>query len=241
MQRFLMACALSFIGSLVSLEMGAYWWVGLIGGFVAGYIGYDAHCAAGVISLAFTETCKKVHMPSVHITKGRAKLMFYGFGAGASMMMTALIIFLGGASLTEKINPFLCVSFYYLVAIPSLICGLICMLPSKAGDLEHASKIIKTAHPIPFFCWTLPRYIIWVIARIPSAMAIGYRFCSAFICTTFKYVHSNARLLFGIDVAIGVAVGHYTGSALIGGLAGGAWWLLDWHLISVKVMGLKAA
>ncbi|OGM95699.1 hypothetical protein A2333_00350 [Candidatus Wolfebacteria bacterium RIFOXYB2_FULL_49_7] len=236
-----MACALSFIGSLVSLELGAYWWAGLALGFVAGYIGYDARSIVSAISLAFTETCKKVSMPSVHIPKERAKLMFYGFGAGASAMMTAMLTFFGCGFLSEGVNPFLCASYFTAVAIPSLICGLLCMVPSEANNLEHASKIIKVAHPIPFFCWTLPRGIIWVIVRIPTAVAIAYRFCATFICTTFKYVHSNARLLFGIDVAIGVAVGHYTGSALLGGLAGGAWWLLDWHLISVKVMGLKAA
>lgn len=75
----------------------------------------------------------------------------------------------------------------------------------------------------------------------PMANQHAWRICPAFAARAFHFIHANARLLFGIDVAIGVAVGHYTGSTLVGGLAGGCWWLFDWHLISVKVMGLKAA
>ena len=235
MQRFLMACALSFIWSLVSLEMGAYWWVGLIGGFVAGYIGYDARGAVNAVSRAWA-VAQNGALTS-RLPKERLRLCCYLFGAGASTTLSLIIFFFILGMMTGTLHK---ISFDAL-GVFSLLMSAIFAIPDRCDNIASASKWIMVTHPILLFFWHIPRGFIWAIARIPAGAAIAYRFCSSFICTTFKYVHSNARLLFGIDVAIGVAVGYYTGSALIGGLAGGAWWLLDWHLISVKVMGLKAA
>jgi len=235
MQRFLMACALSFIWSLVSLELGSLWWIGLISGFVAGYIGYDARGAADAVSRAWVVAQSGVL--TSQLPKERLRLCCYLFGGGASVMLSIItLFFIVGVTkgILHKVP-------FEALGVFSLFMSAIYAIPARCDNIASASKCIMATHPIPLFFWHIPRGFIWVIARIPTAGAIAYLFCSSFICTTFKYVHSNARLLFGIDVAIGVAVGYYTGSALIGGLAGGIWWLLDWHLISIKVMGLKAA
>lgn len=234
MKRFLLACALSFIGSVIALELGAYWWAGLALGFVAGYLGYDLSEVVTAVPRAWKAARLYINGPPV--SKDQLRLAFYGFGAGVSLMANFLVLIFAVDYFHGFARP-----PHLFAAISSLLIGAVGTIPSKIDTIEGHKKIIIAVHPIPLFFWWVPRGIVWVIKRIPSALAIIGRFCKTFIVHVFRYVHSNARLLFGIDVAIGVAVGHFTGSALLGGLAGGAWWLLDWHLVSIKIMGVKPA
>ena len=79
-----------------------------------------------------------------------------------------------------------------------------------------------------------------ILPRVhPETRLYAWRLCPAFVARAFHFIHSNARLLFGIDVVIGTAIGYHTGNVWLGGLAGGCWWLFDWHLISVKIMDIK--
>lgn len=223
-----MAFVFSFIGSFIALELGAWWWVGLAFGFAAGYVGYDVRAFGSGIARAFAETRK------VFVSKETLRLAFHAFGCVISLFASFLVLLLGA----DYFSGFSDNSLYYFVGSAGLCIGLLFMTPGGGESITLYEKIIMIIHPIPLFLWVLPRGIWWLIAKgIPLAL----RFCKSFIATAYRYVHSNARLLFGIDIAIGVAVGYYTGNALLGGLAGGCWWLLDWHLISVRVMGLKAA
>ena len=227
MQRFLMACLLSITGSVIALELGAWWWVGLTLGFAAGFVGYDVRGFVGGVSRAFAE------MRKGSASKETLRIAFYAYGVVESAFASFLVLLF----VLDCLGGFIAIVPYGSLGIFFLLFGLIFTQPAKDETLEEHAKNIMRIHPIPLFFWRVPCGILWIIARIPRII----QFCGTFIATAFRYVHSNARLLFSIDVAIGVAIGYYTGNALLGGLAGGCWWLLDWHLISVRYMGLKAA
>lgn len=125
---------------------------------------------------------------------------------------------------------------FLLACALSLMGSSVALTPggSLFFDLFLSFSIAYLWHTFPSSDGLIPR-------TCAKARLHVWRFCPAFIARIFHFVHSNARLLFGIDVAIGVAVGHFTGNALLGGLAGGAWWLLDWHLVSIKLLGVKPA
>ncbi len=57
--------------------------------------------------------------------------------------------------------------------------------------------------------------------------------------TVFILIHSNERLLCMVDAAIGVAVFHFTGNNIfLGMLAGGALGVINYEIISVRLLKL---
>lgn len=106
-----------------------------------------------------------------------------------------------------------------------------------------------------FWFWTAPRfcYQLWredilpalreKVPKIPGAIhsisarslwllgkaaVVSGRFC----WHLYKLIHTEERWLVSVDIACGVAVGYFLGSAVIGGLAGGAFWLADYALVA---------
>lgn len=249
-ERILVACLLSFIGTLIAKQLGFYWWGGLIFGFGTGYLGYDFRAVLAAIPVAFSKACDGVTGP--WITKEQIsrffRFSFYTFGGNTSIAFTFVGIILGLLHLAGKIpgtplEVFQATSFISagFAIVWSLMGFMTHEMRSDNIDahIEEMRLGVKFFHPLSLFCYTIPRFIIPAMLWLAKAIEVTCEFGCKFVGYLFTSIHSTPRLLFGIDVAIGVAIGYYTGNALIGGLAGGAWWLLDWHLISVKWMKLQ--
>ena len=85
--------------------------------------------------------------------------------------------------------------------------------------------------PITLF-WHLPRGIIFVARRFPEfakwfvagcwlvAREWG-SFCGKFFWKLFLLIHSEMRILCGVDAMIGAVIGYFVGSAAMGALYGG--------------------
>lgn len=249
MQRFLLACSLSCICSIIALSIGgSFWWIGLLLGFVIGYLGYDIPETIIGIRHAFKKVrdLAKIQIPYREIITGAALLL----GAYASMSATIFYFFMTFPLIGLANESIGYSRFVWAATVMSLVLGLVAIgaalaIPSVVPSTEDINKryisIIKYGNPFSLLFWVIPRSIVWTVARTPSAVATAYRFCQTFIAAAYRSIHSDARVLFGIDVAIGTAIGYATNSALIGGLAGGCWWLLDWHLISVKLLRITPA
>ena len=247
MERIFFAFLLSFVGAIVAKQFEALWWIGLIFGFISGYIGYDIRSFLGAIPVALASSCAEVgtFIPTTGRLKRFACCAFYTFGAG---VCTGLICF-GAISLL--IFPLTHVSECLLMAsYGGFFMGifLVWMTPSDsktdAGTqmhIEDMSTIIRWMHPIPFAIRTLPLGIFYSLRVVAWITEKGSELGWRFLYHLYRLVHSHERVLFGLDVALGVAIGHYSGNALLGGFAGAAWWILDWHVISVKLMRAQPA
>lgn len=246
-ERIFLSFLLSFAGSIIARQLGALWWAGLIAGFVTGYIGYDVRGLIRAIPIAFSRASDRP-VSSVKIKDWIANLAhctFYTFGAGASAIFTActlISLFALGTSGFYDILPW--------IGITSLLSSvaLIFVSWSTASNPEHRalhvafmSHGILWLHPITFALRTVPIFIFHVLQAIAWVTEEGSELACCFIRQLFLLVHSHKRVLFGIDVAIGVAIGHYTNNAILGGLAGMAWWIFDWHVVSLRYLKLEEA
>jgi hypothetical protein len=59
-----------------------------------------------------------------------------------------------------------------------------------------------------------------------------------FLKRIFILIHSDMRVLCGLDSALGAAIGYYFGNAIIGALAGGVLGVFNYKIISQKVLRL---
>lgn len=100
---------------------------------------------------------------------------------------------------------------------------------ADADKLVHVRQMVRVTFPPILYGWLLPRGIVWFI-RVVS------RFTARFIWQVFIRIHSEMRLLCMADAALGAAVGYFAGSAIIGALAGGVFGLVNYAVVTKRVL-----
>lgn len=85
------------------------------------------------------------------------------------------------------------------------------------------------------------RELVWLVVHIPNAgLAI-----SRFFRTVFITIHSEIRLICGIDTAIGIATGYWIGHStvftLVGAVIGVVVGLFNYYMVSIRWLKLKPA
>lgn len=100
-----------------------------------------------------------------------------------------------------------------------------------------ALLLLYKATPLGAITWYLPKSIWLVLPLLPASA----RFVGAFWWNLFKIIHSDRRLLCGVDAAIGAAVGIFAHNPLLGALAGGVVGVLNFELISKRWLKLVPA
>lgn len=237
--RVFMACFFgALIGGLVTREAGSgLWWVGSIVGFVVGYLGYEFRQVIDGVRKTWNTA---VNLDVVEITKTLLHvlvvvllkivclicayttifLFFYSWGNYALLLFFAIdsnlleiVLSSGGYML----------SLYLL----ELIGG-----KTKKGKLGEISMIFLSSNPLVVTLYWLPRGIFWMIKKTPSFFAS----CWKFTVTVFKLIHSDVRLLCGVDAAIGAGVGYFVGDALLGALFGGLFGLLNYKVVRTYLL-----
>jgi len=66
----------------------------------------------------------------------------------------------------------------------------------------------------------------------------AWRFGWTFSKLLFHLIHSDMRLLYGVDTAIGAAIGFYCGNASLGAIVGGCWAAFNIEIFSIRVLKL---
>ncbi|MFH0828834.1 MAG: hypothetical protein V1907_01495 [Candidatus Kerfeldbacteria bacterium] len=97
-----------------------------------------------------------------------------------------------------------------------------------------ALLLLYKASPLGWLTWYLPKLLWLVLPLLPAAAQA----IVAFWWTLFKLIHSNQRLLCGVDAAIGAAVGIFAHNPLVGALVGGVVGVLNFELISKRWLKL---
>jgi hypothetical protein len=270
-KNIFIACAIgAFIGSIISMSLNSYWWLGVIIGGLIGYLAYNPKETLCGIKTAW----KRIDI------KKNSKLTGIDF-----LRMTILLIVVSillGAIFTNFIglhiirdlfqnnelsllpenchfrtSPEEIISAKYgivnqiialgmiIIIVISALCTAICVFifllnlfnGDKIGNLssedlkDTIKSILKMAlltNIIAVCFYWLPRGLLFVIKNTPL-----------FIKTLFITIHSDIRLLCGIDSALGALAGYYLQNALIGALIGGAWGLINYWVVSVKILRLN--
>jgi hypothetical protein len=71
----------------------------------------------------------------------------------------------------------------------------------------------------------IPRFVCRIVALLAD-----------YIWLVFLTIHSEIRLLCGVDAMLGAAIGYYAGSAVIGAIAGGLLGVINYALITERVL-----
>lgn len=226
--KIFMACAIgALVGTIVALELSHYfWWIGLIVGGLTGYLSYEFKEVVRMMPRAYRTVSSWKPKESTKIYWKR-----YGLCLTASLtiilsLLPLLLIITGDLTLIWRIP---------LAA--GVFSGAISFLWAFDKDLliSDLKKGIKMFNAFSLYFYWLPKGILWSIRNIPKAIM----FLGRFIKTFFILIHSDIRLLCGIDAAIGTAIGYFAGSAVVGFFAGGLIGVANYELVSKKLLKLQ--
>lgn len=259
--RIFLTCAVgAFIGSLVSLQMWqGFWFIGaLVGGLVA-YLGFNIREVISAIPVAYHRTI--AWLPN-HEYWSEVRSSFYGgFNLGVdvatSILFFALII--GSNSIFHNFQLREGLKSFVLAIVPSL---LFCLLFGVCcGLLEALNCTDRTNAPNVFklYFWLVPRGLFktlkflikvmgWLIVKSPIIFSglfeitiLCIKGLVKFTVTLFRLIHSELRLLCAVYAAIGATIGYFTGNALAGAIAGGLLGVVNYEIVTIRVLKLAGA
>lgn len=255
--KVFLACAIgAFIGSLVTLEVNRwFWWLGLITGGLTGYLSYEWKKVAQSIPAAY-RTARGWQAPELYWRElWQAFLSALSFlsvaGSWVFLFVISLLILLEGVGAINIALLPLCSIFLIGIAFFTFFITLIWFnfdTGRKVGlrekDISRHKKLtvefLAASPPVVFF-WHIPRGLYWLIPRLPHVLAVtgkglasAARFLGRFAWQVFIRIHSEMRVLCGVDAMIGTTVGYFAGSAIIGALAGGAFGVINYALVTER-------
>ena len=255
----------ALIGTLTALEIstrfeyGSYLWaIGAVVGGITAYVAIDfRHFCTGVVH-SYRRTI--AWRSDSHWWKTLAMV------SGGIAMMYSSIVGVGGVAFAYfSVNPMsvLIGTLWYMLAASVTGAGLGWFMTGSdssgakdAADREQRLRnlarmgwmMILHCNPIGATLAVI-RGLKWVAVRTPSAIARAVpatingarRITSTlaqFVAGVFVYVHSQRRTICFVDATIGAAIGYAFGSAIIGATAGALLGVLNYEIVSVRLLRL---
>jgi hypothetical protein len=251
----LFAACFSAAGTFIALSFGPYlWWLGALTGGIFGYIFADYQ--------GFVQALKSAWTIIFGITKSDIifvfRLVAVPLGFALSMILFISILgFVAGEIKTNfesnlvKMGLFF-YNFFYVMNCFTMIGSIhnmsnemendvICLFYIMAIQHENNSKSIKSivrliiAAFLDFtFCtqYSIVRFILYITPKLPGLIKKFAILSTKFIYNVYKQIHSEFRLAFGIDCALGVCAGYFNDSLLVGAIVGAALAVANYYLVS---------
>lgn len=245
--RIFIACAVgAFVGSIIALQMyQMFWWLGAaIGAFVA-YLGYNVEEVIAAIPVAYHTA--RGWQPDYPAWRVKFKIGF----ATVGLVQTMLLVGFGLLGPTMSPGFWLKKEFWGIALGYQVLMFVIFMsMPGRDrdGSLSNFTISYWDTNPINLLFWHLPRGLFfgsrWLILGVPRATmaCIAFvGFSKNFTTMLLRLIHSELRLLCAVDAALGTAIGYFAGNPLIGAIAGGLLGVLNYEIITVRVMKLAGA
>lgn len=261
-----LACAFgALIGTLTALEISTrfeygsnLWAIGALVGGIAAYVAIDfRHFCAGVAH-SYRRTI--AWRPYGLWWKTLAVM------SGSITVIYSSIVGVGGVAIAYfSDNPMqvLVDTLWFALSVSVMGAGIGWLMTgsgsSGAKDAADREQRLRSLAEMgwSFMLWGNPigatlaaiRGLKWVAARTPSAIARavpaiingGRRTASTiaqFVAGIFVYVHSQRRTICFVDATIGAAIGYSFGSAIIGAIAGALLGVLNYEIVSVRLLRL---
>lgn len=222
------------IGVLVALQMNHFfWWVGaVVGGFV-GYLTYDFKEVVKAVPHAWHRASS--WRPSENL-KGVVlwviTILFLGFFCWGSLA-TLLGFWFNEIPRTAEAILIIPLFMGFGLCLWALACFTMSEYLRNANLKEATIWALRETNPIMVLFWHLPRGC-WYTTKWSVTVAIPTT--RRFLKELFFLVHSDIRLLCGLDAALGACAGYFFGNALIGAIAGGIFGVLNYEIFSKKVL-----
>lgn len=229
LKAFLVCLFCAFIGAVVALQLGVNGWVGLIVGLISGYLTIDFKKVIQAVKNAWKTAISKERWY-------RIKEYFYlvvTFGATVGIGMGLL------TGLTVRKFGGVSWGIFGMTTLSISLLWSCCFMLDP--DYEKIRRRLLRLNPICFYFWLLPKGIVFLIKHSPRLIPQAVNTLVKFLKHVLIEIHSDLRLLCGIDSAIGAAIGWICGNAIIGGLAGGIIGALNYELISKRILHLVPA
>ncbi len=235
--KVFLSCALGgAVGAVIALTMHPYfWWVGLISGGVVGYFSYEFRQVRLAIKEALEVAWNTVRsrrigavlLVSIAVASTIASLCYSLYATGLftranSDAFTWVFAWSYGGAMLMVVSFAFAGSYAFYAPRPrvkSLAVAALALTPLGLPVVVAGGSIYG---------------LFWAVAKSPKAV----KFCAVFTKTLFKLIHSDVRLLCGVDAAIGAGIGWYFNSPIIGALAGGAIGVANFEILSRRVLHL---
>lgn len=243
--------------------------ISVLSGGIAGYLLFEIDTVAKAIPSAFKETMSKETRRKIgksFFTAG--KFFLYAICFGSLITITIIAIGLLPSATADlfmkgnQVDYFVLFPFYVggigvvtLVVVMWLICGGKRIRKSFeeifSGDKDglRTWQMLFFGNPItiPFTAIGFILFGLFILAKkLPTYLAKGFKYSNLFFKwlrrfskTVFILIHSEMRLICLVDSALGAGIGYLSGSLLIGGLVGCAFGILNYWIVSIKILKLK--
>lgn len=205
-QRWVMGFLCGSIGTAIALEMGPSVWslsLGMIVGFVLGYFGQNPRELWPALKQACLQACEKVRSE-----EGRITIRFCFWWSVLSLVIASDFFLLSWGLYGHG-------TFDWIKLLLGLITGfgfMVVYIFANLGSDPPITPMLREMSSVLF----VPTLVFW---HIPRATWVGLQLIAMVLYFFLKMIHSNDRVLFGSYMALGVWVGFFNGSVLIGGVA----------------------
>jgi hypothetical protein len=82
----------------------------------------------------------------------------------------------------------------------------------------------------------LPQFTIRFLDRIADLVAAIVVFIGFLFCKLIRLIHSELRLLCGVDAAIGAGIGFFFNAPVVGAVVGGMFGVFNFEIVSIRWM-----
>jgi hypothetical protein len=235
--KVFVACFLgALIGAFVALQVNHNsWWVGLIVGFATGYLSFEFKKVVSAAPQAWQAASTWRWQPN------REWWRWYPMACLAAASYLSIVTFPIFILAVIARNTLMIIgTLVTTLAMSALFAGELIEWDSPAYTQMKITRELRFNF-INIYFWIVPKYLLkgawWMIAGIPTVARVVWNFFRYF----FRLIHSDIRLLCGTDAAIGACIGYFSHSALIGAIAGGMLGVLNFEIISIRVLKLVPA
>lgn len=102
-------------------------------------------------------------------------------------------------------------------------------------SIKTLTKIVKYGS----FIVLTPLCLYFALKYIKKGIYYCVRFIGKFFKNLFLLVHSEARLICGVDAGLGSLIGYYYESPIIGALCGAVFGIVNYYVVSIKILKLE--
>ncbi len=250
------------LGALLALQLGYFWWIGILAGGAIGYVCFRFEEALEALRRAWkslpeakaaTAAIRTGLWNFVRLTGAVIAMLCFGVstlimivGAAMSLVLGEEMSMIGEAPVTAAEEMGIPGQYWAVGAAGLVITAAVLVL-----CVWLATRNWNTAWRAVLSCFLLtPPVLPFTMAfAVGSALlpptgralvrlgVLGVKAARQ----TFLLIHSELRLLCLTDAMIGAGVGYFCGNALIGGLAGAVFGLGNYRLVSVRLLKLVKA
>jgi uncharacterized membrane protein len=235
--KVFVACVVgAFIGTFVSLEVATWlWWIGLLAGGLIGYLTYEWRKVPSAIAVAWTAAIagaldKPKHYWSVTGLCWLVALQIALVVAVTIFLFTLSAIVTGvfsGITLLVMLG-----TIYDPTYGKTFADGLLDYAAKKPGNLKRLTLIMILPLGIVWSIWKLIVNFPRILCATGRGAARLAKFLKVFGKEAFLRIHSELRLICGVDAMIGTAIGFFAGSTIIGALAGGLFGVFNYAIVT---------